>query len=232
MPERARGHVADHGGGERGQERGVLEPPLHHELEPEQRARDRRAENRAKTAGNARRQHLPAQRAAQPRVAKRASAKLAPICTAVPSRPALPPNKCVSTVPTSTIGAMRSGKQRTVVVNGVDDQIRAARDRAPIALVHPAHEQARHGQAVHDQLVPRAKVSGTLQGEQKQRRGRTAQHPDQRAEQQPLCHAQGHAVPAGRRWAIRFGSLSAHVATDRGAAGVRAPLISSPNWLR
>jgi hypothetical protein len=37
------------------------------------------------------------------------SVKLAPICTAVPSRPALPPNKCVSTVPISTIGAIRSG---------------------------------------------------------------------------------------------------------------------------
>ena len=34
---------------------------------------------------------------------------LAPICTAVPSRPALPPKTCVTTVPMSTIGAMRSG---------------------------------------------------------------------------------------------------------------------------
>ncbi len=37
------------------------------------------------------------------------SAKLAPICTAVPSRPALPPKRCVSNVPASTSGAIRFG---------------------------------------------------------------------------------------------------------------------------
>ena len=52
---------------------------------------------------------------------KSASERLAPICTAVPSRPALPPNKCVSTVPTSTIGAMRSGKVGPSSWHGVDD---------------------------------------------------------------------------------------------------------------
>ena len=34
---------------------------------------------------------------------------LPPICTAVPSRPADPPNKCVTRVATKTIGAMRTG---------------------------------------------------------------------------------------------------------------------------
>ena len=37
------------------------------------------------------------------------SVRLAPICTAVPSRPALPPKRCVSTVPPRTSGAMRKG---------------------------------------------------------------------------------------------------------------------------
>ncbi|KVM53902.1 hypothetical protein WJ58_18690 [Burkholderia ubonensis] len=37
------------------------------------------------------------------------SASAPPICTAVPSRPAEPPNRCVTTVATSTSGAIRFG---------------------------------------------------------------------------------------------------------------------------
>jgi hypothetical protein len=39
----------------------------------------------------------------------RPCARLPPSCTAVPSRPADPPNRCVATVPISTSGAMASG---------------------------------------------------------------------------------------------------------------------------
>ena len=108
--ERARRQVADDRGDQRGDERVVLDAPEHDELEAEHRAGDRRAEHRAEAARDARGEQLPAQLAAEPRSgATMQSARLAPICTAVPSRPALPPKRCVSTVPTSTIGAMRSG---------------------------------------------------------------------------------------------------------------------------
>ena len=66
------------------------------------------------------------------------SASAPPICTAVPSRPAEPPNRCVTTVATSTSGAIRFGTSAARVVNLVDQQVVAARDGLAEAMVDPA----------------------------------------------------------------------------------------------
>jgi hypothetical protein len=54
---------------------------------------------------------------------------------------------------------------RAVVVNRVDDQVATRRDRTPKALVDEADQGARYGQAVHDELVARAKIGRDLQHE-------------------------------------------------------------------
>ena len=57
------------------------------------------------------------------------SAIAPPICTPVPSRPAEPPNKCVSTVPTYTSGAILKG------MIFFDERISSIRKLLPLAAV-------------------------------------------------------------------------------------------------
>ena len=115
------------------------------------------------------------------------SVRLAPICTAVPSRPALPPNRWVSTVPTSTIGAMRKRQLGALVVDRVDDQVVARLDRLPEALVDPADRQAGDRKRVDDDLVREAKRRRSLEQPQEERRGSPAEHADERPEPDPLA---------------------------------------------
>jgi hypothetical protein len=108
-PERARGEVADHRGHQRRHQRAYSMRPSTMNSRP----------NTAPASGVPNTEPKPpatpaASSAAQGRRpafsrCETQSLRLAPICTAVPSRPALPPNRCVSTVPISTIGAIRSG---------------------------------------------------------------------------------------------------------------------------
>ncbi len=101
--------ISDHCRDETGHQRLVLDATDGQHLEREHRPGDGGANtapkpaampamSRRRTSPNSRRKALP-----------KPEAKLPPSWTAVPSRPAEPPNRCVATVETRISGAMRKG---------------------------------------------------------------------------------------------------------------------------
>jgi hypothetical protein len=101
--------VADDTRDERGEEMAIGQTPDHEHFDGEQRAGQRRAEDRAESGGDAGNEHRASGRRVQSAELGKGIGQTSPICTAVPSRPPEPPPRWVASVPKSTSGAIRAG---------------------------------------------------------------------------------------------------------------------------
>ena len=104
VPGRAR-PVADEAGHQTGNQ-GVVAHPADHEqdFQSENRTGQRRPEHGAEAAADAGHEQDAVCSLSRPSLRATQLARLPPICTAVPSRPAEPPNRCVTTVDSRMTG--------------------------------------------------------------------------------------------------------------------------------
>ncbi len=183
----ARHQIAHHRGHQRGQQRLVAQAADDDDLQPEHRARDGRAEHRAEAARDARGEQLaPRVRATLGSGAAMASARLPPICTAVPSRPALPPKRCVSTVPTSTMGAMRSGSCRSPSCTVSMTRLLPPRMGAPHRAYSAPMTSPASGSVYTRSGALLAQGGGLVQQGEEERRCHAAHSSHEAAQQEPL----------------------------------------------
>ena len=165
----------------------ILDPPAHDELQAEHGPRDRRAEDGTEAPGHTRGQELP------PHWPLDSEAVREPVGEA---RPHLHGRAFAAGAPAEEVrehgahehqGSHPQRDLRAVVVDRVDNEVVASLDRLPESRDDPAEHEARHRQYVHDQLVARAKRRRPVEQPEEPGRGRAAEHPDERAEHEPLA---------------------------------------------
>ena len=153
---------------------------------------------------------------------------LPPICSAVPSRPAEPPKRCVTSVPNRTSGAIRRGTPAPGWWISSMSRLFPAGRGFPVMMIEPADAKPADRQQPQQPGIGKTHAGERVQAPQEKRRCRSDRHRHRHEHGQPFRGGKGLE---GRRiiWRRESGRSIAEMAASNMATGAENLFASGPS---